>query len=435
MPEIPDGEEVGSTLSDSKLTLFDKYEMGKILGCGASAKVYHARVIPTGQNVAVKAISKQRIVKRGLTGNVMREISIMRRLRHPHIVRLHEVLATRTKVYTVMEYAKGGELFGKVAKGRFSEDLSRKYFQQLISAVDYCHARGVYHRDLKPENLLLDEKWDLKVTDFGLGAVKEQTRPDGRLHTLCGTPAYVAPEILTRKGYDGAKVDLWSCGVILFVLNASYLPFRDANLMAMYRKIYRAEFRVPKWTSPELKHLLTRILDANPLTRITIEGIKNDPWFRKGYKEVKTHSDSEPEFKPHPDFYGENNCFNAFDLISNSSGLNLSPIFDYPGGGSVVANRFLSAEPVERIGDTVEEIGRREGMRVTRKKGWVRVEGQNGDFTLVVETNRLTEKLVVVDVKRKQTMEESGQDVWIVKFKSRLSRLIYRPEEQVSGIS
>nr|GMD54367.1 CBL-interacting serine/threonine-protein kinase 14-like [Ipomoea batatas] len=107
---------------------------------------------------------------------------------------------------------KGGELFGKVAKGRFSEDLSRKYFQQLISAVGYCHSRGVYHRDLKPKNLLLDEKWDLKVTDFGLDAVKDQVRPDGRLHTLCGTPAYVAPEILTQKGYDGAKVDLWSYG-------------------------------------------------------------------------------------------------------------------------------------------------------------------------------------------------------------------------------
>lgn len=427
MPEIVDGEE-------AKLRLFDKYEMGKILGCGASAKVYHARVIPTGHSVAVKAISKQGIVKGGLTGNVMREISIMRRLRHPHIVRLHEVLATKTKVYTVMEYAKGGELFGKVAKGRFSEDLSRKYFQQLISAVGYCHSRGVYHRDLKPENLLLDENWDLKVTDFGLSAVKDQVRPDGRLHTLCGTPAYVAPEILSRKGYDGAKVDLWSCGVILFVLNASYLPFNDSNLMAMYRKIFKGEFRVPKWTSPELKHLLTRILDSNPLTRITIEGIKTHPWFRKGYKEVKTHFHSEPEFKADSDATRENNCFNAFDLISYSSGLNLSGMFDNPDD-SVVSDRFISAEPLEKIAHTVEEVARGEGMRVTSEKSRVRVEGQNGNFTVVVETNRLTEKLVVVDVRRKQNMDDSGQDVWAVKFKSRLNGLIYPPEEQVSSIS
>ncbi|KAL2899381.1 CBL-interacting serine/threonine-protein kinase 11 [Bienertia sinuspersici] len=113
----------------------------------------------------------------------------MGRIRHPHIVRLYEVLACKSKIYFVLEFAKGGELFAKVAKGRFSEELSRKYFQQLISAVGFCHSRGVYHRDLKPENLLVDENGNLKVSDFGLSAVKDQIRPDdGLLHTLCGTP-------------------------------------------------------------------------------------------------------------------------------------------------------------------------------------------------------------------------------------------------------
>ncbi|KAL2557577.1 CBL-interacting serine/threonine-protein kinase 11 [Forsythia ovata] len=119
-----------------------------------------------------------------------------------------------------MEFAKGGELLAKIVKVGFSEDLSRKYFQQLISAVRYCHSRGVFHRDLKPENLLLDrdENWELKVTDFGLSALTNQVRPDGLLHTFCGTPANLAPEILAKRGYDGAKVDVWSCGVILYVL-------------------------------------------------------------------------------------------------------------------------------------------------------------------------------------------------------------------------
>ncbi|KAL0370760.1 UNVERIFIED_CONTAM: CBL-interacting serine/threonine-protein kinase [Sesamum angustifolium] len=144
--------------------------------------------------------------------NIKREISIMSRLSHPHIVRLFEVLATKRKIYFILEFVKGGELFAKVAKGRFSEDLGRKYFQQLISAVSYCHIRGVYHRDLKPENLLLDESGDLKVSDFGLSALTDHVRADGLLHTLCGTPAYVAPEILAKKGYDGAKIDVWSCG-------------------------------------------------------------------------------------------------------------------------------------------------------------------------------------------------------------------------------
>ncbi|KAJ6365774.1 hypothetical protein OIU76_030533 [Salix suchowensis] len=241
-------EVVGETppASAGEVNLFGKYEIGKLLGYGAFAKVYHARNVSTGQSVAIKAVSKAKVMKGGFVAHVKREISIMRRLRHANIVKLHEVLATKGKVYFVMEYAKGGELFAKISKGRFSEDLSRRYFQQLITAVGYCHARGVFHRDLKPENLLLDENMNLKITDFGLSAVTEQVRPDGLLHTLCGTPAYVAPELLAKKGYDGAKVDIWSCGVVLFVLIAGYLPFNDTNLMAMYRKIYKGQYRFPE---------------------------------------------------------------------------------------------------------------------------------------------------------------------------------------------
>jgi serine/threonine protein kinase len=223
MPEI---EQV------SENALFGKYDVGKLLGCGAFAKVYHARDVQTGKSVAIKIINKKKISSPSLIANIKREISIMRKLNHPYIVKLIEVLASKTKIYCVMEYVKGGELFTKIAKGRFSEDLSRKYFRQLISAVGYCHLRGVFHRDLKPENLLLDENGNLKVSDFGLSAVRDQTQLDGLLHTLCGTPAYVAPEILAKKGYDGAKIDVWSCGVILFVLAAGYLPFNDPNLMA-----------------------------------------------------------------------------------------------------------------------------------------------------------------------------------------------------------
>lgn len=347
----------------------------------------------------------------------------MRRLRHPHIVRLHEVLATKTKVYYVMEFAKGGELFTKVSKGRFSEDLSRRYFQQLISAVDYCHSRGVYHRDLKLENLLLDENWDLKVTDFGLSAVTDQIRPDGFLHTLCGTPAYVAPEILEKKGYNGAKVDIWSCGIILFVLNAGYLPFTDANLMAMYRKIYKGEFRCPKWTSHGLKLLLTRLLDTNPDTRISIEQIRNDPWFRKGYKEVKSHFGDEFELKSSSDLNRDGKFLNAFHIISLSSGVNLSGLLKSLGGKETVdVERFVSASSAERITQRIEEIAKAEGMRVTGKNGaGVRVEGQNGKFVLATEINRLTEKVVIVEVKRKEIGAGADGEIWKLKFKPQLS--------------
>ncbi|KAL2459085.1 CBL-interacting serine/threonine-protein kinase 6 [Forsythia ovata] len=111
-----------------------------------------------------------------------------------------------------MKHHSLGELFTKIAKGRLLEDATRNYFQQLISAIGFCHSRGVYHRDLKPENLLLDEEGNLKVTDFGLTTFSDHLRQDNLLHTTCGTLAYVAPEVIGKKGCDGAKADIWSCG-------------------------------------------------------------------------------------------------------------------------------------------------------------------------------------------------------------------------------
>ncbi|KAL0391262.1 UNVERIFIED_CONTAM: CBL-interacting serine/threonine-protein kinase [Sesamum latifolium] len=341
--------------------LFNKYEK-KLLGCGAFAKVYHARNVATGQSVAVKVINKSRLNNSAnLVANIKREISIMSRLSHPHIVRLFEVLATKRKIYFILEFVKGGELFAKVAKGRFSEDLGRKYFQQLISAVSYCHLRGVYHRDLKPENLLLDEGGDLKVSDFGLSALTDQVRADGLLHTLCGTPAYVAPEILAKKGYDGAKIDVWSCGVVLFVLTAGYLPFNDPNLMNMYKKIYKGEFRCPKWMSPDLK--------------------------RKGYREIKSRENEDlrdvlkEEEKKLQDL-------NAFDIISFSRGLDLSGLLDEKFKAVEDVDRLTAEESPVRVIEKVEEVVKAEngGLQLRRtKECGVELEGQNGNFAVALE--------------------------------------------------
>lgn len=381
--------------------LFGKYDLGRLLGCGAFAKVYHARNVRTGQSVAIKVINKKKLSSSSLASNIKREISIMRRLNHPNIVKLYEVLATKTKIYFVMEFVKGGELFAKVAKGRFTEDLSRKYFQQLISAVGYCHSRGVFHRDLKPENLLVDENGNLKVSDFGLSALTDQIRPDGLLHTLCGTPAYVAPEILSKKGYDGAKVDVWSCGVILFVLTAGYLPFNDPNLMAMYKKIYTGDFRCPKWMSNDLKRFLTRLLDTNPETRITVDQIINDPWFKKGgIKELKFHDDDDDEIKLDKE-NPQVKSLNAFDIISFSSGLDLSGLFDGPDNSRGIGERFVSTEMPEKVIETVEEFAKAEKLRLKRRKEWgFELEGQNGNLYAGIEVYLLTEKLVMVDVRR-----------------------------------
>ncbi|XP_050224448.1 CBL-interacting serine/threonine-protein kinase 12-like [Mercurialis annua] len=417
--------------------LLGRYEIGKLLGHGTFAKVYHARNVKTNESVAIKVIDKEKILKGGLIAHIKREISILRRVRHPNIVQLFEVMATKAKIYFVMEYVRGGELFNKVAKGRLKEEVARKYFQQLVSAVSFCHARGVFHRDLKPENLLLDENGDLKVSDFGLSAVSDQIRQDGLFHTFCGTPAYVAPEVLARKGYDAAKVDIWSCGVILFVLMAGYLPFHDQNIMVMYKKIYKGDFRCPRWFSHELVRLLTKLLDINPETRIAIPDVMENKWFKKGFKHIKfyieddkffsfddiengggqqldkddtgscsdqslSESDSEWETRrrvntslPRPA------SLNAFDIISFSPGFDLSGLFEEGGDGA----RFVSGAPVSKIISKLEEIAKVVSFAVRKKDCRVSLEGSRegvkGPLTIAAEIFELTPKLVVVEVKKK----------------------------------
>ncbi|KAK6154782.1 hypothetical protein DH2020_009030 [Rehmannia glutinosa] len=409
--------------------LLGRYEIGKLIGHGSFAKVYHAKNVRTGESVAIKVIDKEKILKVGLIAHIKREISILRRVRHPNIVQLFEVMATKSKIFFVMEYVKGGELFNKVAKGRLKEEVARKYFQQLVSAVAFCHARGVYHRDLKPENILLDEDGNLKVSDFGLSAISEQIKQDGLFHTFCGTPAYVAPEVLARKGYDAAKVDIWSCGVILFVLMAGYLPFHDQNVMAMYKKIHKGEFRCPRWFSPELIRLLTRMLDTNPETRITIPEIMNTPWFKKGFKHIKfyieddklcsldacendaiaslsdpsfSESDSELETRRKPTTLPRPASLNAFDIISFSRGFDLSGLFEEGSDGGA---RFVSGAPVSTIISKLEEIAKITSFAVRKKDCRVSLEGSRdgvkGPLTIAAEIFELTPSLRVVEVKRK----------------------------------
>ncbi|XP_042448983.1 CBL-interacting protein kinase 32-like [Zingiber officinale] len=214
-----------------------KYELGRTIGEGTFAKVKFARNIKTGEPVAIKIHDKEKVLKHKLVEQIKREVATMKLIKHPNVVRIYEVMGSKSKIFIILEFATRGELFNKIVNhGRMREDEARRYFQQLINAVDYYHSRGVYHRDLKPENLLLDAYGNLKVLDFGLSALSQQVRDDGLLHTTCGTPNYVAPEVLNDRGYDGATADLWSCGVILFVLLAGYLPFEDSNIITLYKK-------------------------------------------------------------------------------------------------------------------------------------------------------------------------------------------------------
>jgi len=354
-------------------------------------------------------------------------------------------MATKTKIYFVVEYAKGGELFNKVSKGKLKEDVARRYFQQLINAVDFCHSRGVYHRDIKPENLLLDENDNLKVSDFGLSALTESKRQDGLLHTTCGTPAYVAPEVINRKGYDGAKADIWSCGVVLYVLLAGYLPFHDSNLMEMYRKIGKAEYRCPNWFPPEVRRLLSKMLDPNPNTRASMAKIRESSWFRKGLSSKRTS----PERKSKgvsPDMDASVPCesssmasdskqesakpssLNAFDIISHSAGFDLSGLFGEDPRRKEA--RFASSKPALVIISKLEEIGKRLKMKVMKKEaGFLKLEGlkegRNGILSIDAEIFEVTPSLHLVELKKANGDTLEYQQVFTENIRPALKDIVW----------
>ncbi|KAJ4883060.1 CBL-interacting serine/threonine-protein kinase 5 [Raphanus sativus] len=389
-------------MEEERRVLFGKYEMGRLLGKGTFAKVYYGKEITgTGESVAIKVINKDHVLKRqGMMEQIKREISIMKLVRHPNIVELKEVMATKTKIFFVMEFVRGGELFDKISKGKLREDAARRYFQQLISAVDFCHSRGVSHRDLKPENLLLDDNGDLKISDFGLSAMPEQIlHDDGLLHTQCGTPAYVAPEVLRKKGYDGAKADIWSCGVVLYVLLAGCLPFRDENLMNMYRKIFRADFEFPPWFSPESRRLVSRLLVADPDRRISMPEIMRTPWIRENFApplgfEIEPIDEEETTEPVSPKF------FNAFEFISSmSSGFDLSSLFQSERKlRSVFTSRSSAAEIMEKIGAVTKEMDM--NVKTTkdfRVKMEGKTEGRKGRLSMTAEVFEVAPEMSVVE--------------------------------------
>ena len=201
----------------------------------------------------------------------------MKLIDHPNILRLYDVWETSTDLYLIMEYVEGGELFDYLcSKGRLSTSEALGYFQQLISAVHYCHQFNIAHRDLKPENLLLDVNKNIKVADFGLAAYGAN---DVLLNTFCGSPHYAAPEVISGQVYNGSCSDTWSCGIILHALLVGKLPFESEDCQVLKQQILRAEFRMPRDTDPLARDLVSRMLEKDVTKRITIPEILKHPFF------------------------------------------------------------------------------------------------------------------------------------------------------------
>ncbi|CAH1382345.1 hypothetical protein MTP99_006309 [Tenebrio molitor] len=257
------------------------YRLEKTLGKGQTGLVKLGVQCVTGKKVAIKIINREKLSESVLM-KVEREIAIMKLIDHPHVLGLTDVYENKKYLYLVLEHVSGGELFDYlVKKGRLTPKEARRFFRQIISALDFCHSHSICHRDLKPENLLLDEKNNIKIADFGMASLQPM---GSMLETSCGSPHYACPEVIRGEKYDGRKADVWSCGVILYALLVGALPFDDDNLRQLLEKVKRGVFHIPHFVPPDCQSLLRGMIEVNPDKRLTLTEINKHPWVTAGGK-------------------------------------------------------------------------------------------------------------------------------------------------------
>ncbi|KAI9352488.1 camp-dependent protein kinase [Zopfochytrium polystomum] len=272
--DIPatNGARFGYKLSD--------FHLLKTLGTGTFGRVYLARFRQSDQFYAMKVLKKTEVVKLKQVEHINSEKQILAQINFPFIVNLLCTFQDEKNIYMLLEYVVGGEVFSHLRRaGRFSNDMTRFYAAEIVLALEYLHSMDIIYRDLKPENLLLDELGHIKITDFGFAKKVED-----RTWTLCGTPEYLAPEIIQSKGH-GKPVDWWALGILIFEMLAGYPPFFDDNPFGIYEKILAGKIVFPSHFDPNAKDLIKKLLTADRSKRLGnlksgSEDIKKHKWFR-----------------------------------------------------------------------------------------------------------------------------------------------------------
>lgn len=295
----PEDENEGGATFNSTLTPED-FEFMKVVGKGSFGKVLQVKKNDSGKIYAMKILKKQQLVKRRQVAHTKTERKVLEDIEHPFIVSLRFAFQTDTKLYLILDYFTGGELFFHLKTiGRFDENRTKFYAAEITLALECLHKNTIVYRDLKPENVLLDEDGHVRLTDFGLS--KESVQGKLLTHTFCGTPEYLAPEVIHGAGY-GQAVDWWSLGTLIYEMLTGLPPFFNQNLHVMYEKIVRAKLTFPSYFSTNAKQILSELLDRSPKTRL---GSTNDAddikahtffadidWDKLLAKEIK------PPFKP-----------------------------------------------------------------------------------------------------------------------------------------
>ncbi|KAL9602010.1 MAG: hypothetical protein Q9219_002118 [cf. Caloplaca sp. 3 TL-2023] len=288
--QISTASSTTSGISRRRKTHVGPWQLGKTIGKGSSGRVRKARHAVTGQEAAIKIVSKrvathlrtaslahmEKLLPAGNRGKRMipfgieREVVIMKLIEHPNIIRLYDVWENRGELYLVLEYIEGGELFDHInSVGRLPEHEAIRIFRQIIAGISYCHRFNICHRDLKPENILLDKNQNIKIVDFGMAALQPA---NGALKTSCGSPHYASPEVIQAIPYKGDKADIWSCGVILYAMLAGCLPFDShGDWSDVVNTVLRGEYEFPEDMSAYAQDLIHRMLQMDPKRRIPIK--------------------------------------------------------------------------------------------------------------------------------------------------------------------
>lgn len=330
------------------------YKFGKTLGSGSFATVKLATCKADGEKWAVKIINK-RVLGPEDTEALQTEVDVLKNISHPNIVVLKENFETSDKFYMVMEVCKGGELFDRIVQEEhYSEKKAAHVVMSVASALAHIHSKNIVHRDLKPENLLYKDQacQEVKLADFGLAHILE---PQTALTTACGTPGYVAPEILLGHGYD-KEVDIWSLGVITYILLCGFPPFYDDNQSLLFEAIRRGKYDYPSpyWddVSDEAKGVIDKMLVLSPKDRYTAQDVADDPWVKQELKDEK-HASHLTHFKENMTRYNARRKFRAgimslqvLNFMSKGGGVSLAEMVAAKGDAGMDAVPE-SAEPKE----------------------------------------------------------------------------------------
>ena len=261
-------------------SILREYSIKNIIGKGTFSIVKLGINRRTGEKVAIKILEKKKILTKSDAERVKREIDILKNINHINLIKINKIKEDSKYYYIIMEYCEMGELFNYILKKRkLNENESAYYFFQLIKGLEYIHSKKIVHRDLKPENLLINKKNILKIIDFGLSNYNKNNE---LLCTPCGSPCYASPEMIAGKKYDGNSIDIWSSGIILFIMLCGYLPFEGQNNDILFKNIMICKVEYPKYLSYTSINLLKKILVPYPEERISLLEIKTHPFYNKG---------------------------------------------------------------------------------------------------------------------------------------------------------